>query len=148
MVIFFCRCGPCQKIAPFYEKLSETYRQCVFLKVDVDENQEIAMANNVAAMPTFILVKKHKEVDRVRGADPDALEAKVKQHGGPAGVESFSGSGQKLGGESGPAAPTTNVPVTSINTEKAQQALNVDSSKPVTKVNVRLVDGARYIFVK
>ena len=40
-------CGPCQRIAPIYEELAKEFPQCVFVKVDVDENQETAMACQV-----------------------------------------------------------------------------------------------------
>lgn len=41
------RCGPCQFIAPAYERLSNKYLQVVFLKVDVDDCDQVAAANNV-----------------------------------------------------------------------------------------------------
>jgi len=46
-------CGPCQRIAPIYEQLAAEFSSsCVFIKVDVDENQETAAACGVQAMPT------------------------------------------------------------------------------------------------
>lgn len=50
--VFATWCGPCKAISPAYEalasKLSETGKMA-FAKVDVDQNQDIAQANNVTA---------------------------------------------------------------------------------------------------
>ncbi|XP_035707253.1 monothiol glutaredoxin-4 isoform X2 [Folsomia candida] len=138
-------CGPCQKIAPIYEELSNKYRNSIFLKVDVDDTQEIAMANNVSAMPTFIFLRQKKELDRVRGADPDALEQRIKKLGGPAGQPSFTGEGRRLGAEDNNLSVEANSSTSgsSVSVESAQRAMGVDESKPVTKINVRMADGSK-----
>ncbi|KAF9382959.1 hypothetical protein BGX21_001682 [Mortierella sp. AD011] len=43
-------CGPCQTIKPIFEKLSNQYRHVTFVKVDVDEFQEVAAVAGVTAM--------------------------------------------------------------------------------------------------
>ena len=68
-------CGPCKRIAPTYEKLSESFPGIVFLKVDVDESPEIVNQYDINAMPTFVFLKDGKEVKRVEGADMAGLEA-------------------------------------------------------------------------
>merc|ERR1712116_105573 len=75
-------CGPCQRIAPFFEELSRRYPRAVFLKVDVDQCPETAASNGVTAMPTFIFFRSKAKIDRLQGGNPEALEAKVKQHYG------------------------------------------------------------------
>ena len=72
-------CGPCQRIAPIYVELSTTYPSVVFLKVDVDQCQETAAREGVSAMPTFIFYRNKMKIDTMRGADPNALEEKIKQ---------------------------------------------------------------------
>lgn len=72
-------CGPCKRIAPFYDELSTKYPRAVFLKVDVDVCTETAAAHNITAMPTFMLARHGAEVERLTGADTAALEAKVKE---------------------------------------------------------------------
>ena len=47
-------CGPCKRIAPFYDELSNKFPRAVFLKVDVDVCTETAGAHSVTAMPTFM----------------------------------------------------------------------------------------------
>jgi thioredoxin-like negative regulator of GroEL len=142
-LMYLFRCGPCQGIAPFFAKLSDEYRQVVFLKVDVDECQEIAMASNVAAMPTFVFLKDGSEVDRMQGANPNELEAKIKSLAGSAGAAaSFEGSGHRLGGTAA-ATPPASVDKAGLKQleEQAQALVGADESKPTTKVNVRLADG-------
>ena len=47
-------CGPCQMIAPVFKQLAEDHDDVIFLKVDVDENQDTAAQYQVSAMPTFV----------------------------------------------------------------------------------------------
>jgi len=71
-------CGPCQKIAPFYGSLAGKHAgSALFVKVDVDELEDIAQNAGVAAMPTFQVYKNGKLVDTCTGAREAALEAMV-----------------------------------------------------------------------
>ena len=45
-----------------------------FLKVDVDECEEVAMDNEISAMPTFKFFKGGNVVDELVGANPDKLK--------------------------------------------------------------------------
>ncbi|KAG0049831.1 hypothetical protein BGZ83_005358 [Gryganskiella cystojenkinii] len=82
-------CGPCQMIKPVFEKLSNQYRHVDFVKVDVDEFQEVAAVAGVTAMPTFQLFKASKKIAEMKGANATQLEALIKQHQGP--VDDASG---------------------------------------------------------
>jgi thioredoxin 1 len=104
-------CGPCQRIAPAFEKLSLDFPHVTFVKVDVDENQETAMECGVSAMPTFKAYVAGKEVGIVRGADEAALRALVTQHQGD--KWSTAGSGHTLGGGSGGAEADAAAPAMS-----------------------------------
>jgi len=74
-------CGPCQRIAPVFERLSHEYsaRGVKFLKVDVDECPQTAQNNNVSAMPTFIFFRNRVAIARLQGADPNSLASKTKE---------------------------------------------------------------------
>ncbi|PON59471.1 Thioredoxin [Parasponia andersonii] len=73
-------CGPCRMMEPFYNALSAKHTDVDFVKIDVDELSDIAQEFGVNAMPTFVLVKKGKEVERVVGGKKDELEKKVQKH--------------------------------------------------------------------
>ena len=76
-------CGPCRMIAPFFEQLATEFPWAIFVKVDVDSNQETAMANGVTAMPTFKVFRNSACVATQRGASPDALRNMVAANVGP-----------------------------------------------------------------
>ncbi|XP_051149521.1 thioredoxin H2-like [Andrographis paniculata] len=73
-------CGPCQYIQPAVNEFAETYRDVEFIKIDVDELEDVAKQFGVEAMPTFVLIKKGKEVDRVVGAKKEELKKKIENH--------------------------------------------------------------------
>mmetsp|Transcript_6070 Transcript_6070/g.9303 ORF Transcript_6070/g.9303 Transcript_6070/m.9303 type:complete len:106 (+) Transcript_6070:93-410(+) len=73
-------CGPCKFIAPVFEKLADENPDAEFVKVDVDEAEEIAAACGISAMPTFQFFKGGKKVDEMKGADQKSLEAKVSSN--------------------------------------------------------------------
>lgn len=88
-------------IAPRYQAFSKKYTNVVFTEVDVDKAQDVARKFGVSAMPTFIFLKNGAQVDSVRGANPQGLEAAIQKHstdGAAAGSSAFSGKGQTLSG--------------------------------------------------
>ena len=66
-------CPPCQMIKPIFEKLSEQFTHIVFLKVDVDEQQDIAAQEGIRAMPTFKIYQKGVMKKEIVGANVRAL---------------------------------------------------------------------------
>ena len=60
-------CGPCQMLAPVLEELSQ---QVKVVKVDVDENPQLAMVFQVASIPTVIAFRDGKAVNQSVGVVP------------------------------------------------------------------------------
>ncbi|KAL7132937.1 hypothetical protein ABFS83_12G108600 [Erythranthe nasuta] len=73
-------CGPCQFILPSVNEFAEKYGDVDFIKIDVDELHDVAQEFGVQAMPTFILMKGGKEVDKVVGAKREDLQKKIEKH--------------------------------------------------------------------
>lgn len=97
-------CGPCHAIAPHYESLSQRYQgRARFLKVDVDEAQDVAQFSSVSAMPTFHFYRNGSRVAQFSGADPNMLDRTVEQHAPSSADVSFGGAGQRLGAPAGSA---------------------------------------------
>jgi len=70
-------CGPCRLMAPIFTELSKKFSNLIFLKVDVDEVQDVTAKWEVRAMPTFIFIQNGKQIDKIIGANKDELERKV-----------------------------------------------------------------------
>jgi thioredoxin 1 len=61
-------CGPCKKMEPFIEKVSNDFTGKVkFVKMNCDENQQFASSFHVKSLPTLIMFKAGKEVERRLG---------------------------------------------------------------------------------
>ncbi|KAJ1443701.1 Thioredoxin-like superfamily [Sesbania bispinosa] len=73
-------CGPCRFIEPAIHAMAEKFTDVVFIKIDVDELSDVAQEFQVQAMPTFVLTKKGKEIERVVGAKKDELEKKIEKN--------------------------------------------------------------------
>lgn len=61
-------CGPCKMMHPIFESLSKTYQKIQFARVNVDQNQNIAMRFAVQSIPMFIMFKSGQIVDKMMGA--------------------------------------------------------------------------------
>ena len=73
-------CGPCRMQTPILEKLVESGEiTAKVVKVNTDENQEIAGKFGIQSIPTLILFQDGKEVERMIGTQPEnALKPKLK----------------------------------------------------------------------
>tara|TARA_B000000557_G_C20474082_1_gene316739 strand:- start:103 stop:429 length:327 start_codon:yes stop_codon:yes gene_type:complete len=75
-------CGPCKKLTPALEKLSEKYTDLSFFKVNVDEHDEIADKYGITSLPTFLVfATKNCEIEEcVQGANEEELEKLCKKY--------------------------------------------------------------------
>ncbi len=53
---------------PIFDRMAKKYRHIKFARVNVDQNQDISMKFGVQAIPTFIMFKDGKPVERMMGA--------------------------------------------------------------------------------
>lgn len=63
-------CGPCKMLSPIIDQVVEERQDIKVLKVNVDEQQELAMKHKVMSIPTLVVYKDGEEVKRSMGAIP------------------------------------------------------------------------------
>lgn len=73
-------CGPCRMVGPFIEQLAEEYADSAIIgKVDIDQEQDLAVQFGVRNIPTILFIKGGQIVDKQIGAAPKSvLEQKLK----------------------------------------------------------------------
>ena len=65
-------CGPCRMVAPLLEEIAKERSDIKVVKINVDEEQELAMQFGVMSIPTLVVMKNGKIVNQVTGARPKA----------------------------------------------------------------------------
>jgi thioredoxin len=64
-------CGPCRMVSPIVERLAEKHKGKIkVVKLNVDDNPEIAERFSIMSIPTLMLFKNGKAVDSKIGAAP------------------------------------------------------------------------------
>ena len=70
-------CGPCKAFGPIFEKASQANSDIVFGKVDIDQNQDLAAAADIQAVPTLMITRQgqiiFKQAGALRSSDLDDL---------------------------------------------------------------------------
>ncbi len=82
VVDFFATwCGPCKMVAPIFEEISNAHEDITFIKVDVDQYPDLAARYQVSTIPTIIVSKDKKIMDKTIGFVPKSqLEEKILLH--------------------------------------------------------------------
>ena len=72
-------CGPCKMLAPSIEKLADEHPEVIVVKIDVDQEQTLAMQYQVQSIPTLITFKNGQPVARQLGFIPyETLESMIQ----------------------------------------------------------------------
>ncbi len=72
-------CGPCKMLAPVVEEVAKEQEETKFVKINVDEAQELAIEYNIMSIPTLVVIKQGKEVNRSVGlVDKTELKELIK----------------------------------------------------------------------
>lgn len=69
-------CGPCQNMAPIYNKVAQLSPSLLFTKVNTEQVQQISADANIRSLPTLVFFHQGEEVDRISGG---LSEAQMKQ---------------------------------------------------------------------
>ena len=80
IVDFFATwCGPCKMLGPVFEELSTEINDIKFIKVDIDEHEDLCRKYKVMSVPTLIVFDNGKEIKRNIGFIPkDKLKEFIK----------------------------------------------------------------------
>lgn len=72
-------CGPCRMVAPVIEEVAQNMDGKIkFAKLNTDENQKTARDFQIMAIPTLLIFKDGKEIERIIGFKPkDQLEEQL-----------------------------------------------------------------------
>jgi thioredoxin 1 len=75
-------CGPCRMVSPLVDELAEEFTgKLKVVKVNTDENQEIAVKYGIRSIPTLGIFKNGEIVDGIIGALPkQAIKDKLLPH--------------------------------------------------------------------
>jgi thioredoxin len=75
-------CPPCKILGPIIDSIAKKYAgRIVFAKLNVDENKEMPVKYEVMSVPTLLVFKNGKLIDRIIGAMPEsALESRIKEY--------------------------------------------------------------------
>lgn len=65
-------CGPCRMVVPLVEEIAKERSDIKVVKINVDEEQELAMQFGVISIPTLVVMKNGKIANQVTGARPKA----------------------------------------------------------------------------
>ena len=74
-------CMPCKMVAPAVEKIAkDNADKLKVCKLNVDDNQNVAVSHNIQGIPALLIFKNGKEVDRIVGAvPPQAIQSKLEK---------------------------------------------------------------------
>lgn len=75
-------CAPCRMIAPIIEDLAANYSEKVLVgKLNVDENPKTAERFQILSIPTLLIMKKEKEIERIVGlVTRKKIEARLEKY--------------------------------------------------------------------
>jgi thioredoxin 1 len=75
-------CGPCKLLDPVVTQLAEEWQGRVkVVKLDVDENPDLVMKYQVMGVPTLVLIKDGKAIERMNGYQPkERIVSRLSPH--------------------------------------------------------------------
>ena len=74
-------CAPCGLLKVVYDRIAESTEGVEFVKVDIDEEPELATAMNIKSIPTIIFKKDDEVVDTIVGmVNEKELSSRINKH--------------------------------------------------------------------
>ena len=63
-------CGPCKLMNPIIDEVEKENPDLTITRIDIDSNKDMVEQYNIQSVPTYVILKDGKEVDRIIGAKP------------------------------------------------------------------------------
>ena len=75
-------CGPCKQMLPIIEELAKELSDvCKIVKINIDEERDLAIKYNVSSIPTFAFIKDGELIAKETGSmGKDSFKNKIKSH--------------------------------------------------------------------
>ena len=74
-------CGPCKQLSPVIDELSKEFKSIGFVKINTDDNPELAAENDIRSVPTLVMKQDGEIVGRLQGAQSKpALKSWLKSY--------------------------------------------------------------------
>ena len=63
-------CGPCKLMNPILDEVEKENPDLTITRIDIDSDKDMVEQYNIQSVPTYVILKDGKEVDRIIGAKP------------------------------------------------------------------------------
>lgn len=70
-------CGPCKMLSPIVEQVASENTNVKVVKINIDDEQDLAIDYGVMSIPTLVVIKNGQEADRVAGVVPKSQVEKL-----------------------------------------------------------------------
>lgn len=122
----------------------------LFLLINIHVSQTESQEYEISAMPTFVFIRSSKELERIRGANIDAIETALNKYAKE--TSAFSGEGHSML-ETNAESTSTTVPIVESDRDRLEKAArerfsNVEDGEKLTALRLRLPDLAIPITIR
>jgi thioredoxin 1 len=63
-------CGPCKLMNPILDEVEKENPDLTITRIDIDSDKDMVEQYNIQSVPTYVILKDGKEIDRIIGAKP------------------------------------------------------------------------------
>ena len=74
-------CGPCKRLTPKLEEMENEFPNVIFIKINVDDLDELSEKYSIKCMPTIIFKKNNDIVNRIEGSNIDEIRTTLNNFG-------------------------------------------------------------------
>ncbi|KAL9714541.1 glutaredoxin [Leucoagaricus gongylophorus] len=113
---------PCKQMTEVVAELSRKYPAYLFLRVDAEEQEEIAESFDIESVPGFILLRGHLLLGRIEGADAVSLTQLLAKHASNSSYRPLSQTDQRPA-EAPSGLPSASQEAETVSTEELEKRL-------------------------